>query len=395
MPLLRLLTDSRHFWLLAVLVVAGDALLSELIIRFISYTEIDWETYMIQVQLFLKGERDYSNISGPTGPLVYPAGHVYIFRFLHSVTDSGKNIRFAQHLYTLLYTVSVALTCAIYGKAGNIPNALLFILPLSKRLHSLYVLRLFNDCWSVVAVQAAILALQNEMDDLAIVLFSVALSVKMSILLYLPSLLVILVKRRGLVYSFRKIFNIIGIQAMLAYPFLQEDWRAYANSAFDFSRVFMYKWTVNWRMIPEDIFLSQRWARGLFIGHISVLVLFGLTRWCNKDGGVWAVLDRACRRPNLPAGIAPVTPNDVATLMFTSNLVGLIFARSLHYQFYSWYAQQIPFLAWRNRYPVILRLLLIGVIEYGWNVYPSTVVSSSALLGANVLLLAGIWSAPA
>ena len=33
-------------------------------------TEIDWETYMIQVQLFLKGERDYSNISGPTGPLV-------------------------------------------------------------------------------------------------------------------------------------------------------------------------------------------------------------------------------------------------------------------------------------------------------------------------------------
>jgi len=41
----------------------------------------------------------------------------------------------------------------------------------------------------------------------------------------------------------------------------------------------------------------------------------------------------------------------VATILFTSNLIGIIFARSLHYQFYSWYAQQIPFLAWRTRYP--------------------------------------------
>jgi len=33
-------------------------------------TEIDWETYMIQIEVYLKGERDYSQIYGPTGPLV-------------------------------------------------------------------------------------------------------------------------------------------------------------------------------------------------------------------------------------------------------------------------------------------------------------------------------------
>jgi len=36
----------------------------------ISVTEIDWETYMHHVKLYLDGERDYSVISGPTGPLV-------------------------------------------------------------------------------------------------------------------------------------------------------------------------------------------------------------------------------------------------------------------------------------------------------------------------------------
>lgn len=34
-------------------------------------TEIDWETYMYQIELYVKGERDYAFISGPTGPLVY------------------------------------------------------------------------------------------------------------------------------------------------------------------------------------------------------------------------------------------------------------------------------------------------------------------------------------
>ena len=33
-------------------------------------TEIDWETYIVHVDLYLKGERNYAEIVGPTGPLV-------------------------------------------------------------------------------------------------------------------------------------------------------------------------------------------------------------------------------------------------------------------------------------------------------------------------------------
>jgi len=95
----------------------------------------------------------------------YPAGHVLVFRLLYVITDAGTNIALAQQIYAALYVVSLILTCAIYRQAGAVPNWTICLLPLSKRLHSIFVLRLFNDCWSVVAVQAAILAYQTGWDD--------------------------------------------------------------------------------------------------------------------------------------------------------------------------------------------------------------------------------------
>ncbi|KAJ7940763.1 glycosyltransferase family 58 protein [Mycena leptocephala] len=363
-----LLLDSHYFWWLASLVILGDF-----------YTEIDWETYMVQTDVYLKGELDYSRLTGPTGPLVYPAGHLHIHRLLHAFTDAGADIPMAQQIYGLLYIASVTLSCTIYWLAGGIPNWVLLLLPLSKRLHSIFFLRLFNDCWAVVFMQAAVVAYQTGYDDVGTLLFSAALSVKMSILLYLPALLVVLFKRSGLLATSRHMITLIASNALLALPFLEEDYWAYLRSAFDLSRVFLYKWT-------------SAMGKRLLLGHISVLTAFGLFVWCKKDGGVWMVLNMD-PKTRYPAGFVPVTADYIATIFFTSNLIGIIFARSLHYQFYSWYAQQLPFLAWRTRYPVYAKWNCNDHrIEYAWNVFPSTPFSSAVLLVANVMLLAGIWT---
>ncbi|KAF5324538.1 hypothetical protein D9611_004241 [Ephemerocybe angulata] len=374
---LSLLTDPEHFWKLSALVILGDAVLTKLIISFIPYTEIDWETYMIQTKIYLSGEHDYSKISGPTGPLVYPAGHVRIHHLLYDLTNAGKNMGLAQNLYGLL--------------TGAVPNWIVLLLPLSKRLHSIFVLRLFNDCWAVVISQLAILACQYGYDDTSFLLFSAALSVKMSVLLYFPGLLVISFKRRGPSSTFLSMVKVAATQVLFAVPFLKENPWSYARGAFDLGRVFLYKWTVNWRFLDEQTFLEPKLALGLLIGHVTVLVAFAWFRWCQPDGGTWSVLARGLKRPLLPAGLATVTPDYVATVLFTSNLIGILFARSLHYQFYSWYAQQLPFLAWRTRYPIVVRVAIMAAIECSWNVFPSTGLSSSVLLLGNSLLLIGLW----
>jgi len=258
-------------------------------------------------------------------------------------------------------------------------------------MHSIFLLRLFNDCWAVALVQAAILMFQFGLDDTGVLLFSLALSVKMSNFLYLPGLLVILFRRRGLASMVRYLLTIIAIQMLIAVTFLQRHPWAYLRSAFDFGRVFLYKWSVNWRFVDEEVFLSRQWSLGLLVGHISSLTVFGLFKWCKPDGGVKNVIERGFRRPLSPAGLAPLTGDDVATILFTSNLIGILFARSLHYQFYSWYVFQLPYLAWKTKYPPPFRLALLAIIEYAWNTYPSTTISSSVLLVAHTLLAVGLF----
>lgn len=156
-------------------------------------TEIDFTTYMRQIDVYKTGELDYSLLKGPSGPLVYvfvfmfpmplhnnrrnitkisyPAGHVFIHRFLHAVTSGGANMKLAQQIYGVLYIISQIMTIALYSTAGDIPNWALVILPLSKRLHSIYVLRMFNDCWAMPILLSSILMYTRRQHTAGSVLF--------------------------------------------------------------------------------------------------------------------------------------------------------------------------------------------------------------------------------
>lgn len=80
-------------------------------------TEIDWVAYMQQIKQFVAGERDYTKIEGQTGPLVYPAGHVFIYRGLYSLTEEGTNILTAQLIFAVLYIFNLAIVMACYRAA--------------------------------------------------------------------------------------------------------------------------------------------------------------------------------------------------------------------------------------------------------------------------------------
>lgn len=71
----------------------------------------------------MQGERDYRELKGQTGPLVYPAGFVYIFAFLHKLTGGG-NIAAGQAAFTAIYLLTQAVVLWLYVKAQVSPLTL-------------------------------------------------------------------------------------------------------------------------------------------------------------------------------------------------------------------------------------------------------------------------------
>ncbi|CAG8668899.1 402_t:CDS:2, partial [Dentiscutata erythropus] len=149
---------------------------------------------------------------------------------------------------------------------------------------------LFNDVIAMAFLYTCIWTMINKKWKLSCVLYSLALSVKMNILLFFPAFGVLLFKSLGARKTFSYILLVALIQIILAFPFLITYPRSYLGQAFEFSRVFLYKWTVNWKFVTEETFLSNGFSKGLMIAHVWVLIAFLFGSWCRSDNGVLRLL---------------------------------------------------------------------------------------------------------
>jgi alpha-1,3-mannosyltransferase len=271
------------------------------------------------------------------------------------------------------------------------------MLVLSKRLHSIFVLRCFNDCFAVLFLWIAIYAYQRRLFTIGSLAYSWGLGIKMSLLLSLPALGVVIFFTRGVVTGLRQVWLMFQMQIVIAFPFLPVNPMGYLNRAFEFTRQFLFKWTVNWRFVGEKIFLSREFSVSLLVGHASVLLLFALTRWLKSTSRpVGDMIVRVLHFKEPLGDIQPlvskrITPRYVLTVVLTANAIGMLFARSLHYQFYAYLAWATPFLLWRSGLHPILQFGLWAAQEWAWNVFPSTDLSSQVVVGVLALTVASVW----
>lgn len=152
---------------------------------------------MQQIALYQAGERDYTAIKGDTGPLVYPASHVYIYSFLYELTNKGQDIELGQYIFAGIYIATLIVVLSCYIKAGA-PPYLLPLLVLSKRLHSIYMLRLFNDGIATLAMWVAIFFFQRRQLTVATTVWSLGVGVKMSLLLLAPGVAIVIALSGGI-----------------------------------------------------------------------------------------------------------------------------------------------------------------------------------------------------
>lgn len=248
---------------------------------------------------------------------------------------------------------------------------------LSYRIHSIYILRLFNDPIAVLFAYASFYAMLRKRHALSAFLFSFAISIKMNILLYAPAYALVFYEDLGLHKSVKHGLVALVTQLILSAPFLYTNMMGYFQRAFNFNRVFLHQWTVNWRFLDEKTFTSPEFFKVLLVAHVVVLFMIFWSRWLN------VIL--------MKRFTISVKRHDPILTLFIANLIGMSFSRSLHYQFYVWYYHSLPMLLWATPYDFVTKMSILGCIEYAWNVYPSSIISSSVLHFNHIAILLGLF----
>lgn len=88
-------------------------------------------------------------------------------------------------------------------------------------------------------------------------------------LLHAPGVLLILLMGTGVKETVWCLSICAGVQLVLGYPFLSTFPIEYLTKSFELGRVFMYKWTVNLKFLPEEQFLSK--ALSIFLLVLTAL----------------------------------------------------------------------------------------------------------------------------
>lgn len=386
---------------------------------------------------------------------MYPAGFVYIYTLFYYLTGRGQNVRLAQYVFVCIYLLQMYLVLKIYSKSRKVPPYVMVLSAFtSYRIHSIYVLRLFNDPIAVLFFYAALNFYLNGRWTLGSVFLSLGVSVKMNILLFAPAILLFYVVNLGYLKTFLQLTVCACVQLLLGLPFLLTYPIEYVKGSFDLGRIFEHKWTVNYRFLPRETFENRYFHLGLLALHLMLLAAFSVPafRYFQSYSRLRALqqqlqpqidaknLEEAKKRKKAkakkeekqeemspdqkkfldsfeaalkkssgnPAPAKPASEEEesaspakyeiffdkavqLAILpIFLANFIGVMCARSLHYQFYIWYFHSLPYLVWFTDYSLSLKFLILGLIEFAWNTYPSTDLSSVLLHTSHCILLFGI-----
>lgn len=138
----------------------------------------------------------------------------------------------------------------------------------------------------------------------------------------------------------------------------------------------------------EEIFLAKSFSMSLLALHVSLLTLFIATNWLKPSGSNLPDFLRNTIRGHQRT--TSLSKSFIMTVMLTSLAIGLLCARSLHYQFFAHLAWATPFLLWRAGFHPVPVCIVWALQEWAWNEFPSTTASSLTVVLSLAIQVFGI-----
>lgn len=324
----------------------------------------------------------------------------------------------------------------------------------SYRIHSIYSLRLFNDPVAILFLYASLNLFFDRKWTIGSIFFSLGVGVKMNILLFSPAILMLYLSNLGVIKTVIQLAICGIVQVLIGAPFLLTYPVEYIKGSFDLGRIFEHKWTVNYRFLDRETFENKSFHFGLLVAHIGFLIIVarpcylffqnyarlrklqehfepqiaaenrqieelvrkkmkGFKKKVDDDKDMTSEQRKFLKsfekglKSQFGEEKAPLVEEKEENLekiaihfdqcvqlallpIFLINFIGIMCARSLHYQFYVWYFHSLPYLSWFTEYHTSFKVIILFLIEFCWNQYPSTIFSSILLHACHTILFIGL-----
>lgn len=208
---------------------------------------------------------DYTHMRGPTGKLVYPALHLYIFSAFERIFGIPEHDLqaapwvYPQLIFLALLLVQTNITHHLYARISTQPHWDCVFFLFTVRARNVYVNGLFNDgvqvvrlcrpssvvlAWLIrlqIFVHAGLLALaRNKSPALVLLLLSISASIKMNALLWGPGLAVHYISTLGIRTTLRACQPAVAWQMLVGLPFLAAHPVSYLSRSFQLNREFVW-----------------------------------------------------------------------------------------------------------------------------------------------------------
>ncbi|CCW66961.1 unnamed protein product [Phytomonas sp. Hart1] len=365
-------------------------LLIVVVIYIFPYRGENWNVYMEEIGGFLDGELNYSKLKSNNVSLNSPGGFVWLYSALYYITKAGASISLAQIIFSYVYLITFGMVLSLYRQA-EFPSWVSTLLFVSPRILSTYSLSLSNDCWGMFFLYGAITLIAGRRYwKLGCLLYSMAVSVKSSLLLVGPGLLYVLFRS----LSFFKVLYCLAVcvlwQLVVGYPFIFDDWRSYVGKVFALRSIFIFDCPENDQLF-EKILCTTPYRTHVFLAIVVVswLLLWRLrwsTRWRitvddeKKEGEKNDIFHEkdSCRS------------HMIVLTLFESNFAGLLVESIFHCGLYTSFFHMLPYILYSTEYPIWLSSVVLGLIIQGFEIFPPTHGHSILMMTGIISLILGI-----
>lgn len=248
--------------------------------------------------------------------------------------------------------------------------------------------RCFNDCFTMLYFYIGLyLLISRNRIVLSTIFFGIALSCKMNVVLFLPGIFYIYIKKKGPIFLISQIILILLIQILMGLPFILTYPLSYLKGAYNVTRVFDLSESINWQFLSLDTFYNPLFHKFLLFTHLFLLICFLIFVYEKPSKNILVSL--RLNDWSINAEEKHLDKKFMAMVIFTSNFIGIACGRSLHYQFFLWFFESLPFLFWLTRWNFFVKVFLMLIYSYSWS-YRKHPIKSLILNFVHIFLISSI-----